>query len=124
MQKRKKTSQSGRLLLKTGISQNSLGTDFPPAHRCHLGLGHLSWGLLCCKRTPCHSHDFHPIDTSGNVKVSVTPWIPSGPPGSSVHGISQPRTQELPFPSAGDLSNPGIKPVSPEAAGRFFTREV
>ena len=90
MQKRKKTSQSGRLLLKTGISQNSLGTDFPPAHRCHLGLGHLSWGLLCCKRTPCHSHDFHPIDTSGNVKVSVTPWIPSGPPGSSVHEMDFP----------------------------------
>ena len=27
----------------------------------------------------------------------------------------------LPFPSLGDLSDPGIKPVSPALAGRFFT---
>ncbi|ELR61190.1 hypothetical protein M91_17462, partial [Bos mutus] len=27
----------------------------------------------------------------------------------------------LPFPSAEDLSNPGIKPASPALAGRFFT---
>ena len=30
----------------------------------------------------------------------------------------------LPFPSPGDLSNPGIKPMSPELAGRFFTTEL
>ena len=33
---------------------------------------------------------------------------------------------ELPFPSAGDLSDPGIEPaslVSPALAGRFFTIE-
>ena len=29
----------------------------------------------------------------------------------------------LPFPSPGDLSNPGINPVSPALAGRFFTTE-
>ena len=33
------------------------------------------------------------------------------PPGTSVHGILQ--TSGLPFPSLGDLPNPGIKPVSP-----------
>ena len=27
----------------------------------------------------------------------------------------------LPFPSPGDLSNPGIKPMSPALAGGFFT---
>ena len=27
----------------------------------------------------------------------------------------------LPFPSPGDLPNPGIKPTSPISAGRFFT---
>ena len=45
-------------------------------------------------------------------------------PGSSDNGISQARILEwLPFPSAGDLPDPGIKPVtpvSPELAGRFF----
>ena len=43
------------------------------------------------------------------------------PLGSSVHRLSQ---QEIPFPSLGDLPNPGIKPVSLAChvlAGRFFT---
>ena len=36
------------------------------------------------------------------------------PPGSSVHGISQARILEwMPFPSPGDLPNPGVKPESP-----------
>ena len=29
----------------------------------------------------------------------------------------------LPFPSPGDLPNPGIEPVSPALAGGFFTTE-
>ena len=29
----------------------------------------------------------------------------------------------LPFPSSGDLPDPGIKPLSPALAGGFFTRE-
>ena len=29
----------------------------------------------------------------------------------------------LPFPPPGDLSNPGIKPMSPALASRFFTTE-
>ena len=33
------------------------------------------------------------------------------PPGSSVHGISQTRIlEQLPFPTPGDLPNPGIEP--------------
>ena len=36
------------------------------------------------------------------------------PPGSSVHGILQARILErLPFPSLGDIPNPGIEPRSP-----------
>ena len=49
------------------------------------------------------------------------------PPGSSVHGIFQTRILSgLPFPSPGDLPDPGITPVSPASpllAGRFFTPE-
>ena len=45
-------------------------------------------------------------------------------PGSSVHGISQQEhCSELPFPSPGDLSSPGINPTSPALAGGFFTTE-
>ena len=42
------------------------------------------------------------------------------PPGPSVHGIPQPRTLEwVPFPSPGDLWDPGIKFTSPTLAGRL-----
>ena len=44
-------------------------------------------------------------------------------PGFSVHGISQARILEFPFPSPGDLPDPGIELVSPALAGRFFTTE-
>ena len=44
------------------------------------------------------------------------------PPGSSVHGFSrQEYCSGLPYPSPGDLPNPGIEPGSPCIAGRFFT---
>ena len=46
------------------------------------------------------------------------------PPGSSVPGIPrQAYWSRLPFPSPGDLPNPGIKPVFPALAGGFFTTE-
>jgi len=38
-------------------------------------------------------------------------------PGSSSHGISQQKYRSgLPFPSPGDLPDPGIKPVSPASS--------
>ena len=45
------------------------------------------------------------------------------PPGSSVHGIlhGQEYWSRLPFPTPGDLPDPGIEPASPALAGRFFT---
>ena len=43
-------------------------------------------------------------------------------PVSSVPGSSQARKLKwLPFPSPGDLRDPGIEPSSPALAGRFFT---
>ena len=47
-----------------------------------------------------------------------------GPPGSSVHGILQIRTLDgLPFPSPGDLSYPGIEPLSPALQADSFLLE-
>ena len=49
-------------------------------------------------------------------KLCLTLMIPMGysPPGSSVHWISQTKILEwLPFPSPGDLPDPGIEPGSP-----------
>ena len=44
------------------------------------------------------------------VRLFVTPWNPLG---SSMHGIFQARVLEwLPFPSPGDLADPGSKLVA------------
>ena len=46
------------------------------------------------------------------------------PPGSSVRGIPrQEYWSGLPFPSPGDLPDPGLKPASPRLAGKFFIAE-
>jgi len=46
------------------------------------------------------------------------------PPGSSVREFSkQEYGSGLPFPYPGYLPDPGIKPESPELAGRFFASE-
>ena len=43
------------------------------------------------------------------------------PPGSSVYGTLQARILEwLALPSSRDLPDPGIEPMSPTSAGRFF----
>ena len=45
-------------------------------------------------------------------------------PGSSIHGTSrQEYWSELPFPSPGNLPNPGIEPRSPALQADFFTDE-
>ena len=47
-------------------------------------------------------------------------------PGFSVHGILQARILKWewsPFPSPGDLPDPGTEPASSALAGRFFTAE-
>ena len=45
-------------------------------------------------------------------------------PGSSVHGISQARILEwVAISFSRDLPSPGIKPMSPALAGRFFATE-
>ena len=56
--------------------------------------------------------------------VTLRDPMDCGLPGSSVHGISQARIlQWLPFPSPGDLPDPGNKLISPALAGGFFTTE-
>ena len=45
------------------------------------------------------------------------------PPGSSIHFPGKNTRSGYLFPSPGDLSDPGIKPISPILAGRFLTTE-
>ena len=59
--------------------------------------------------------------------VQLCDLMDCSPPGSSVHGIFQAKYwSRLPFPTPGDLPNPGMKPTSlifPALAGGFFTTE-
>ena len=89
-----------------------------------------------------HFHSFHESVRAGNsamgadpasktsccllAKSCLTLWKPTdlSLPGSFIHGISQARILEwVAIFSSRDLPDPGIKPVSPALAGRFFTAE-
>ena len=89
-----------------------------------------------------HFHSFHESVRPGNsamgadptskasycllAKSCLTLWKPMdlSLPGLSLHGISQARILEwVAIFSSRDLPDPGIKPVSPALAGRFFTAE-
>ena len=54
---------------------------------------------------------------------SVTPWTIACQAPLSTGFPRQEYWSGLPFPSSGDLPNPGFEPMSPALAGRFFTTE-
>ena len=61
------------------------------------------------------------------VQLSVTPWIVAFQSPLSTWLPRQECWSGLPFPPPGDLSHPGLHPVSPESpalAGGFFTNEL
>ena len=55
--------------------------------------------------------------------LSVTLWTVDCQAPLSMGFYRQEYWSVLPFPSPGDLPNPGIKPASPALTGRFFTTE-
>ena len=57
------------------------------------------------------------------VQLFVTPWTVVYQAPLSMGYLKQEYWSGLPFPSPGDLPNPGIKPVPPALAGRFFIAE-
>ena len=58
-----------------------------------------------------------------HVQLFVTPWTVDPQAPLSVGFSRQEYWSRLPFPPPGDLSNPGIEPMSPAFAGEFFTIE-
>ena len=58
-------------------------------------------------------YQFSIFSTCCLVTASCLTPMDCSPPGSSVHGISQATILELPFPSPGDLTKPGIECASP-----------
>ena len=59
------------------------------------------------------SLDLDSLDYAAPWTIALCPWSFS----------RQQYWSELPFPSPGDLPGPGIEPISPALAGRFFTIE-
>ena len=56
-----------------------------------------------------------------HVQLFATPWTVVHQASLSMRFLRQEYCSGLPFPSPGDLPNPGIEPASPALAGRFFT---
>ena len=57
------------------------------------------------------------------VSYSATPWTLACQVPLSMEFSRQESWSGLPFPSPGDLSDPGIEPMSPALAGGLFTTE-
>ena len=57
------------------------------------------------------------------VSCFESPWAVAHQAPLSMGFSRQEYQSELPFPSPGDLHNPGIEPTSPALAGGFFTTE-
>ena len=55
--------------------------------------------------------------------MSATPWTVAHQAPPTMGFSRQEYWSGLPFPSPGDLPDPGIEPASPALAGRFFTTE-
>ena len=83
-------------------------------------LSSLSWleaSLSCMPRGSCAVCVSH-------VQLSATPWTAARPAPLFMEFSRQEHWSGLPFPSPGDLTNPGIELlslVSPALAGVFFT---
>ena len=58
-----------------------------------------------------------------HVQLIVTPWTVACQAPLSMEFFRQEYWSGLPFPSPGDLPDPGIEPMSPALAGGFFTTE-
>ena len=57
------------------------------------------------------------------VRFFATPWTIACQDPLSLQFPRQGYWTGLPFPSPGDIPDPGIEPMSPELAGGFFTTE-
>ena len=63
------------------------------------------------------------VQLLSHVRLFATPWTVAHQVPLSVGFSRQEHWSGLPFPSPGDLLDPGIKLMSPALAGRFFTTE-
>ena len=64
------------------------------------------------------------VKSLSRVQLFVTPWTVAHQAPPPMGFSKQEYWSGLPFPSPGDLHDPGIKPTSPALAGRFFEPPV
>ena len=64
------------------------------------------------------------VKSLSRVRLFATPWTVAHHAPLSIGFSRQEYWSGLPFHSPEDLPNPGIEPVSPAFAGRFFTAEL
>ena len=67
--------------------------------------------------------NFVVVQSLSHVRLFATPWTVAHQAPLSMVFPRQEHWSELPFPSPGDLPNPGINPAFPALAGGFFTTE-
>ena len=63
------------------------------------------------------------VCTLSYVQLFMTPWTVAFQAPLSMEFSRQEEWNGLPFPTPGNLPNPGIKPIYPALAGGFFTAE-
>ena len=66
------------------------------------------------------------VQVASVVSDSTAPWTATCQAPLSMNSSRQEYWRGLPFPTPGDLPDPGIEPMSPASpslAGRFFTTE-
>ena len=75
--------------------------------------------LCACTRSHTHTH----TNTFSHVRLFATPWIAAHQAPLSMGFSGQEYWSGLPFPSPGDLPDPGIvpTPLAPPALAGFFT---
>ena len=61
------------------------------------------------------------VNSLSRVRLFAAPWTVAYQAPSSMGFSRQEYWRGVPFPSPGDLPDPGIEPASPALAGRFFT---
>ena len=63
------------------------------------------------------------VKSLNRVQLFVTPWTVACQASLSMGSPRQEYWSGFPFPSSGDLPDPGLEPTPPALAGRFFTTE-
>ena len=102
-QQKRKIHRFALLLSKENFLNSMLG-------RMHIKIYSLLVMFCCC----CLVAKLYP---------PLTPWTIAHLVPLSTKILKQENWSVLPFPLPGNFSDPGIKPVSPAVAGRFFTTE-